>query len=109
MAADVRQMSGQRQTEPAEFAEHAHPIIRLGNVSVPTITLYRAPKAKDTEAAVLIFPGGGNSILASDLEGSEICEWLNSIGVTRTRRTAARLSAPQDRKVGWGAGGGLLL
>ena len=84
-------------------------VIRLGNVSVPTMTVYRAPKAKDTGAAVLVFPVGGYSILAMDLEGTEICEWLNSIGVTRTRRTAARLSAPQARKVGWGAGGGLLL
>jgi acetyl esterase/lipase len=57
-------------------------VIRLGNVSVPTMTVYRAPKEKDTHAAVLVFPGGGYSILAMDLEGSEVCEWLNSIGVT---------------------------
>jgi acetyl esterase/lipase len=57
-------------------------VIRLGNVSVPTMTVYRAPKAKDTGAAVLVFPVGGYSILAMDLEGTEICEWLNSIGVT---------------------------
>lgn len=57
-------------------------VIRLGNVSVPTLTVYRAPKAKDTGAAVVVFPGGGYSILALDLEGTEICEWLNSIGVT---------------------------
>src|SRR5262249_30095163 len=37
---------------------------------------------KDTGAAALVFPGGGYSILALDLEGTEICEWLNSIGVT---------------------------
>jgi len=57
-------------------------VIRLGNVSVPTLTVYRPPKEKDTGAAVLVFPGGGYSILALDLEGTEICEWLNSIGVT---------------------------
>jgi acetyl esterase/lipase len=57
-------------------------VIRLGNVSKPTLTLYRPPKEKDTGAAVLVCPGGGYSILAMDLEGTEICEWFNSIGVT---------------------------
>ncbi|MCX7048431.1 MAG: alpha/beta hydrolase [Candidatus Sumerlaeota bacterium] len=56
-------------------------IIRLANVSTPTITIYRPPKEKETGAAVVICPGGGYSILAYDLEGTEICEWLNSIGV----------------------------
>ena len=31
---------------------------------------------------MLVFPGGGYSILAYDLEGTEVCHWLNSIGVT---------------------------
>lgn len=57
-------------------------VIRLGNVSQPTITVYRPAKEKDTGAAVIICPGGGYSILAYDLEGTEVCEWLNSIGVT---------------------------
>jgi acetyl esterase/lipase len=57
-------------------------VIRLGNVSKPTITLYRPAKEKDTGAAVVVCPGGGYSILAMDLEGTEICDWFNSIGVT---------------------------
>ncbi len=57
-------------------------IIRLGNVSKPTIALFPAPKDKATGAAVVVCPGGGYSILAYDLEGTEVCEWLNSIGVT---------------------------
>lgn len=57
-------------------------VIRLGNVSAPTLTIYPAPAAKATGAAVLVCPGGGYNILALDLEGTEICEWLNSIGVT---------------------------
>jgi acetyl esterase/lipase len=56
------------------------PVIRLANVSNPTITLY-APK-KNSGAAVVVFPGGAYRILAIDLEGTEVCEWLNSIGVT---------------------------
>jgi acetyl esterase/lipase len=50
------------------------------NVSNPTIKIY-FPK-KNTGVAVLVFPGGGYNKLAIDLEGSEICEWLASIGVT---------------------------
>lgn len=57
-------------------------VIRLGNVSEPTITIYRPAKEKDTGASVIVCPGGGYYILAMDLEGTEVCEWLNSIGVT---------------------------
>src|ERR1044072_5643843 len=51
------------------------------NVTKPTITLYQ-PKTRNTGVAVLVFPGGGYQGLAIDLEGSEICEWLASHGVT---------------------------
>ena len=57
------------------------PLVRLGNVSSPTLTLY-APKGQNTGAAVVVFPGGGYNILAIDLEGTEVCDWLNSAGVT---------------------------
>jgi len=57
-------------------------VIRLGNVSDPTITVYPPTQGKDTGAAVVVFPGGGFHILAMDLEGTEVCAWLNSIGVT---------------------------
>jgi acetyl esterase/lipase len=57
------------------------PVVRLGNVSTPTLTVY-APKSKNTGAAVTVFPGGGYHILAIDLEGTEVCDWLNSVGIT---------------------------
>ena len=53
----------------------------ISNVSIPTITIY-SPKEKNTGAAVIVFPGGGYKKLAIELEGSEICEWLASIGLT---------------------------
>lgn len=58
------------------------PVIRLGHVSEPMITVYSPPADKNTGAAVIVCPGGGYNILAYDLEGSEVCEWLNTIGVT---------------------------
>lgn len=51
------------------------------NVSNPTIKIF-SPSRGNTGAAVLVFPGGGYMKLAVELEGSEICEWLASIGVT---------------------------
>lgn len=57
------------------------PVMRLGNVSVPTLTLY-TPGSQNTGAAVVVFPGGGYHILAMDLEGTEVCDWLNSTGIT---------------------------
>lgn len=57
------------------------PVIRLGDVSVPTITLYQ-PKTNNSGAAVVVFPGGAYRILAIDLEGTEVCDQLNSIGLS---------------------------
>jgi acetyl esterase/lipase len=51
------------------------------NVSQPTMTVY-APKGKNTGVAVVVFPGGGYQVLAIDLEGTEICDWLTSQGIT---------------------------
>lgn len=53
----------------------------VSNVSNPTITIY-SPQGKNTGAAVIVFPGGGYQKLAVEMEGSEICEWLASIGIT---------------------------
>lgn len=67
-------------TTPQQPLIAGKPLIRLGNVSDPTLTLY-APQKNNTGAAVVVFPGGGYQILAIDLEGTEVCNWLNSIGV----------------------------
>jgi acetyl esterase/lipase len=53
----------------------------ITNVSRPTLTVY-SPKGKNTGAAVVVFPGGGYQILAIDLEGTEVCDWLTSTGIT---------------------------
>ena len=69
-------------TKPTEGLVAGKRVMRIGNVSQPTMTIFSPPKDKDTGAAVLVCPGGGYNILAWDLEGTEVCEWLNSIGVT---------------------------
>lgn len=55
--------------------------IAISNVSQPTMTVY-LPKTKNTGAAIVVFPGGGFSILAIDLEGTEVCNWLTSQRIT---------------------------
>lgn len=57
------------------------PWISVWHVTKPTITIY-SPTTKNTGAAVIVFPGGGFHVLAIDLEGTEICEWLASQGIT---------------------------
>ena len=57
------------------------PWIYINTVSRPTMTVY-SPKGKNTGAAVVVFPGGGYQILAIDLEGTEVCDWLVTRGVT---------------------------
>lgn len=57
------------------------PWVQVDNVSKPTITRF-APQGKTTGAAVVVFPGGGYSLLAIDLEGTEVCDWLASKGIT---------------------------
>lgn len=55
---------------------------RISDVGIPTITIYQAPDDVATGAAMLVCPGGGYNILAYDLEGTEVCQWLNEIGIT---------------------------
>lgn len=57
-------------------------VIRLHNITVPQVAIYKPDPAIDTKTAVVIAPGGGHWIVAYDLEGTEIAAWLNSIGVT---------------------------
>ena len=57
------------------------PWLELENVTRPTMTIY-SPKGRNTGAAVIVFPGGGYSALAIDLEGTEVCDWLTSTGIT---------------------------
>jgi acetyl esterase/lipase len=56
--------------------------VRITDVSKPTLTVYPAPAAHNTGAAALVLPGGSYIRLAWNLEGTEVCDWLNSIGMT---------------------------
>ena len=53
------------------------PWVYVDRVSQPTMTVY-SPQGRNTGATVVVFPGGGYNILAIDLEGTEVCDWLTS-------------------------------
>ena len=57
------------------------PVTGVTNVTRPTMIVY-SPTAKNTGVAVVVFPGGGFEGLAIDLEGTEVCDWLTSKGIT---------------------------
>ena len=57
------------------------PWLMVGHVSRPTMTVY-TPNGHNTGTAVVVFPGGGYEVLAIDLEGTEVCDWLTSRGIT---------------------------
>lgn len=50
-------------------------------VTRPTMTIY-GPKGRNTGAALLVLPGGGFYAVATDLEGTEICDWVVEQGIT---------------------------
>jgi acetyl esterase/lipase len=52
-----------------------------GNVSRPTMTIYR-PIGRNSGTTMLVLPGGGFSVVAMDLEGTEICGWAVRRGMT---------------------------
>lgn len=57
------------------------PWVFVDRVSEPTMTVY-SPEGSNTGAAIVVFPGGGYNVLAIDLEGTEICDWLTSQGIS---------------------------
>lgn len=59
--------------------DHSGNVARLTDVTCPRLTVFR-PSRPGPRPAVLVFPGGGYGILSTDLEGTEVARWLNSLG-----------------------------
>ena len=79
---DARPVAGPEvATTDKDFLVAGRPVVGVGQVPKPTMTVY-SPEEKNTGAAVVVFPGGGYWALAIDLEGTEVCDWLTSKGIT---------------------------
>jgi acetyl esterase/lipase len=70
---------GQMSIKPAAPGQQPNPNV-VTNITDPTLTIYQPEKPNGT--AVIVAPGGGYRFLSIKHEGTAVCEWLNSIGVT---------------------------
>jgi acetyl esterase/lipase len=68
-------------TKTTDRLVEGKPLQHLTDISKPTLAFYPAPATNNTGVTIVVFPGGGYRILAYDLEGTEVCSWLNSIGI----------------------------
>ena len=78
---DAQPVAGPEAAATAKNLIAGRPWDYVVNVSRPTMTVY-SPSGKNTGVAVVVFPGGGYQVLAIDLEGTEVCDWLTSKGIT---------------------------
>lgn len=58
------------------------PVLSITDVSSPTISVYFAPEELSSGTAMVVCPGGAYNFLSYNMEGTEVCEWLNSLGIT---------------------------
>jgi acetyl esterase/lipase len=81
---DAQPVAGPEKARPqigTEGLVAGRPWLDVEQVSRPTMTIY-PPKGRNTGVAMVVFPGGGYSVLAIDLEGTEVCDWMTSRGIT---------------------------
>jgi acetyl esterase/lipase len=64
-----------------EKSETTGGILRISNVSIPSLTMYRPAVSAAKATAVIICPGGGYGILAAGHEGSDIAKVFNEWGI----------------------------
>lgn len=70
------------QTDMGLEEEHSqNGILRISNVQIPALEVYLPEEHLATGKSVLIFPGGGYSILAYDWEGTDFAKWLQGNGI----------------------------
>ena len=81
---DAPDMTGTQKAAETVFEVKKTPersYIGVANVTTPTMTIF-PPKGQNTGVSMLVFPGGGFRILAMDIEGTEVCDWISSKGIT---------------------------
>jgi acetyl esterase/lipase len=78
---DAQPINGSETAATANKLVAGKPWTWVEHVSQPTMTVY-SPGGANTGVAVVVLPGGGYNGLAIDLEGTEVCDWLASKGIT---------------------------
>ncbi|TCD12547.1 alpha/beta hydrolase [Pedobacter frigidisoli] len=81
----VGEIPGAKPT-PATYVENTevrtNGTLSVTKVSIPTLTVFEAPKEIANGSAVIICPGGGYSALAFSHEGTDVAKRFNAIGIT---------------------------
>jgi acetyl esterase/lipase len=72
-------MAGEKERVAAP--EKSGESTKLSSIHNPSLLVYLPPKDKATGAAMIIAPGGGHRFLSIDTEGTNVAEWLNSVGI----------------------------
>jgi acetyl esterase/lipase len=76
-------MPGHGAAQPEQEAPSSDKrVLRITDVSEPTLAVFKAPQSNAPGPAVLVCPGGGYKLLAYDLEGTDVAKWLNGLGIT---------------------------
>jgi len=68
--------------EPVQTPDKSRDVIRLTDVTNPAFLVFKPSKENNNGAGVIVCPGGGYEILAINLEGYEIADWLTKQGFT---------------------------
>ena len=72
---------GKTAKEVDEPPNKDHAYLKVTSVNNPSITVFLPPPGTATGAAIVIAPGGGHQFLNFDQEGTNVAEYLNTIGV----------------------------
>ncbi|MCA9079656.1 MAG: alpha/beta hydrolase [Planctomycetaceae bacterium] len=75
------------------------PATRVTGITAPTLDLFLAD-GDGPHSMVLIFPGGAYKYVVVDKEGSEIADWLNSLGISAAV-VRYRTLAPDPKPPTW--------
>ena len=52
-------------------------VVRITDITDPVITVYLPKSKQNTNAGIIVCPGGGYKYLAINIEGEEVAKWLN--------------------------------
>src|SRR5690606_25370932 len=70
------------KSRPVQTPDTSRNVVRITNITNPSLTVFTPADSINNSAAVIIAPGGGYQYLAINIEGYEIAEWLNTLGFT---------------------------
>ncbi len=87
---------GSSQSEQLSWSSTQPPFRLVRNVSQPSLSVFLPDPSINTQAAVLICPGGGLHVLAIDHEGFEVAEWLTARGIAAMVLKYRLLETPLD-------------